>query len=184
MSRFITVLILIGAMVTGASQHAWAQSPPFGSLKDVEFSQVLWKALVDSRLAGRRSIGAHPNEGSEPHGDILVTLESTVTVRGREAEVIIKRNYGGDNVSVQSVGTNPRLGLKAVTVMFRREVGYDRRGKDWFWVKYKADGSLHTNPKGMKMAGRISPNETDGCKACHRAAPGDDFVFLHDKYAK
>ena len=172
------------ALGLGLASYAGAQGLPFGGPADVDYSKKLWTALVKAELVGRDAIGAHPYEGAPPHGNILITLEHQVTVDGRKGVVIVKKNYGGEDASIQSVGTNPRLGLNAVTVMFKREKGYDPKGKDWFWVKYKPDGSLHNNPKGMKMAGRISPNETDGCKACHRAAPGEDFLFLHDRLAR
>ena len=177
-----SLFIMIIFLSTGGPANS--QNLPFGGPEDVAFSQKLWQILVGEKLVGPKAIGAHPNEGGPPHGDILVTLESNISVDGREAAVIVKRNYGGESVSVESVATNPRLGLKAVTVMFRREKGYDPKGTDWFWVKFRADGGLHKNPKGVNMAGRISPNESDGCKAFLRAAPGDDFVFLHDRFAK
>ena len=38
--------------------------------------------------------------------------------------------------------------------MFKREKGDDPEGKNGFRVKYKPDGQLFVNPKGMKFAGR------------------------------
>ena len=67
--------------------------------------------------------------------------------------------------------------------MFRREKGYDADNKDWFWAKYKPDGSLDTNPKGMQLAGRVAKGAAQGCIACHKAAPGGDLVFNNDRYA-
>ncbi len=61
--------------------------------------------------------------------------------------------------------------------MFKREKGYDTENKDWFWVKYKPNGSLHMNPKKMKLAGRIARGADKGCIACHKGADGDDMVF-------
>jgi hypothetical protein len=54
-----------------------------------------------------------------------MTLDSTVSLDGREAAVIVKKNYMGEGISIESVATNPALFLDAVTVMFRRESGYD-----------------------------------------------------------
>ena len=70
----------------------------------------------------------------------------------------------------------------AVTVMQRLQ-GYDPDNHDWFWVKYAPDGSILKNPKGMLLAGRVAKgNKKKGCVACHRAAPGGDMVYLHDRY--
>jgi hypothetical protein len=39
------------------------------------------------------------------------------------------------------------------------------------------------NPRGLQLAGRVAKNPEDGCIACHRLAPGEDLVFLHDRFA-
>ena len=67
--------------------------------------------------------------------------------------------------------------LKAVTVMFKRENGYDADNQNWFWAKYKPNGSLHSNPKKMLLAGRVAKGKPAGCISCHRAAPGGDYLF-------
>ena len=63
--------------------------------------------------------------------------------------------------------------------MFKREKGYDPESKNWFWAKYKPDGQLFVNPKGMQLAGRVAKGKPKGCIACHQAAPGGDFVFTN-----
>ena len=172
------------ALVIAFSTVALAQEEPsFGGEDDLAFAVKLWRSLIDARLVGNRSITAQPYEGSEPHGVILMTLDTTVTVDGREATVIVKKNYAGEGISIESVATNPSLFLDAVTVMFRRESGYDSDNQDWFWAKYRADGTLHTNPRGRMLAGRVAKNPEDGCIGCHQFAPGDDFVFMHDRFA-
>ncbi len=139
--------------------------------------------MAEARLVGARSIVAQPYEGSEPHGVILMTMSSEVAVEGREAPVIVKKNYMGEDISIESVATNPSLFLAAITVMFRREPGYDPANQDWFWVKYKADGSVDVNPRGVSLAGRVAKNPEDACLGCHIFAPGEDYVFLHDHFA-
>jgi hypothetical protein len=65
--------------------------------------------------------------------------------------------------------------------MFQRE-GYDSDNNDWFWAKYLPDGSFDSNPAGVPLTGRIAKGMNSGCIACHTAAPGDDMVFLNDRY--
>ena len=185
MPNKILAAAVAAAIIATIPHAAIAQNaePSFGLPADVAFAERLWDSLKDLRLVGPRAIIAQPYEGSVPHGTILMTLDSDVEVDGREATVIVKKNYGGDNISIESVATNPNLFLGAITVMFRREAGYDTQTQNWFWAKYSPDGSLQNNPAGVALAGRISRNPEDGCIACHQFAPGDDFVFLHDRFA-
>jgi len=34
----------------------------------------------------------------------------------------------------------------------------------------------------MKLAGRVAKGAPTGCIACHKAAPGGDYIFNHDRY--
>ena len=70
------------------------------------------------------------------------------------------------------------------TVMYQRK-GYDPDNQDWLWAVFKPTGEVVVNPRGLNMAGRIvggnaMPDAPFNCVACHKAAPGDDMVFLHD----
>ncbi len=180
---FITLaaLLLIGGPLIGRAQEA--NDPGFGGAADVAFAERLWVQLREARLVGRGAIGSRPYEGVEPHGAILTTLQSSLLLDDHEGVVIVKNNYLGENVSVQSVADNPDLNLDAITVMFRREPGYDPETRNWFWAKFNSDGTLSTNPRGRRLAGRVAKNPEDGCIACHVFAPGNDYVFLNDQFA-
>ena len=181
--RVLSVIALAALIVAPFIAAAQDEGPSFGGPEDVAFAARLWVALAEARLVGARSIVAQPYEGSEPHGVILMTMSSEVAVAGREAPAIVKKNYMGEDISIESVATNPSLFLAAITVMFRREAGYDPANQDWFWVKYKADGSVDLNPRGVPLAGRVAKNPEDACLGCHVFAPGEDYVFLHDRFA-
>ncbi|MFQ5935909.1 MAG: cytochrome P460 family protein [Acidiferrobacterales bacterium] len=172
----VTVAVVLGTLLAGTA--VWAA--PFGGPEDVEYAAKLWKAMKKAKLVGAGAIQGTPYTGQHPHGAILDTLDSTVKVGGKTGAVIVKRNYGGKGVSKQAVANDPGKYLKAVTVMYKRN-GYDPENGDWFWVKYKPDGGLHTNPKGMKLAGRVAKGAKKGCIACHKAAPGGDFVFNNNR---
>ncbi len=177
--------LLAAVLTVGAAASAQPQETevPFGGPADVAFALELWEALQEARLVGRTAIESRPYEGVEPHGVILTTLQSTLTIDGHEGAIIVKNNYLGKSVSVTSVADNPRLNLGAITVMYRRETGYDPETRNWFWAKFNNDGTLAVNPGGVRLAGRISKNPDDGCIACHRFAPGNDYVFLNDRFA-
>lgn len=177
------LLWLAALLLSGAAQAA-----PFGDKEDISYANSLWKALERTHLVGSDAIQTVPYAGQPPHGKILETLESTVTVHNNQAGpngdtgvVIIKRNYAGEDASKESVANHPQQYLKAVTVMFKRQ-GYDPDAQDWFWVKFKPNGELHVNPKNMKLAGRVAKGMDQGCIACHKGAQGGDYVFNHDRY--
>lgn len=144
---------------------------------NVKYSQDLWSALAKAGLAGKSAKADTPYKGQAPHGAVLETITSEVTVGGLKGKVVVKRNYGGKGVSTDAVSKDRGKYLKAVTVMFKREKGYDADNNDWFWVKYKPDGSLHTNPKGMMLAGRVMKGADKGCIACHSAVKDKDYIF-------
>jgi hypothetical protein len=152
---------------------------PFSGPDSVNYSQQLWASLGAAKLVGDAASNPPAYKGVHPHGAVLTTKTSTVNVDGHSGKVIVKKNYGGEGVSVDAVNSDPAKYLKAVTVMFKRETGYDADNQDWFWVKYKASGELHTNDKGMQLAGRVAKGKPKGCIACHTAAPGGDYIYTN-----
>ncbi len=150
---------------------------PFGGMEDIAYAKMLWMKIEKK---GLNSTPSNLYIGGKPHGAVREVLEAIIDGK----RVIVKRNYGGEGVSLQNVANDRAKYLKAVTVMAKREKGYDSKNNDWFWVKYKADGSLHTNPKGVKLAGLIDKTQKrKGCIACHNSASGGDLVFKHNKEA-
>jgi Cytochrome P460 len=158
--------------------------PPYGGDDDVSSAKSLWGALAREQLVGNKVIHSTPYQGIHPHGAVLETLEAVVNVSGHKGVVIVKRNYGGSGASKGAVATNPEQYLQAITVMFKRERGYDADNKDWFWVQYTPSGEIFKDAQGRALAGRVAKDSrTEGCIACHRTAPGGDYVFNHDRYA-
>lgn len=176
MIRQLLHLSVAAALALGTISIASAEVP-FGDSKNVKYAKSLWKALGKAGMVGGNAVLAKPYKGQHPHGAVLDTIQRTVKVKGHEGLAIVKRNYGGDGVSVQAAANDPEKYLKAVTVMFMREYGYDEDNNNWFWAKYLPDGSLDKNPKGMQLAGRVAKGADKGCIACHAAAPGKDYRF-------
>ena len=150
--------------------------PPFGNAEDIDYAKQLWAKMEAKDL---NSTPANLYVGGPPHGPVREVLEAIIDGK----RVIVKRNFGGEGISVKSVSQNRAAFLKAITVMAKREDGYDPENGDWFWVKYKPDGSLHTNAKGMKLAGKVAKGTDKGCIFCHQSASGNDLVFIHNKEA-
>ena len=151
--------------------------PPFGTGKDKAYAAQIWKAMVDQRLAGPDKIFSSPYEGTDPHGMMLETYYSKATIGGHTGDLIVKRNYGPKGVTRDQVLSAPSKHLGAITVMFRREAGFDPEDKNWFWSKFLPDGTLDKNGKGMSLAGKVAKGASVGCISCHSAADGGDFVF-------
>ena len=165
------------------AQCASAQ-PLFGDAKSVAYAQTLWTAMVENHYAGKDAISAVPYIGLLPHGKVLETIEGPLTVNGYQGLLVVKRNYGGYGVSRAAVADDPPRFLQSITVMFRREKGYNPKHGNWFFVKYLADGSLASDPNDVHVAGRVGMGKMKGCIPCHEAAPGGDYLFNHDRYAE
>ena len=176
---FRWVLALASLILAGASQA----EPPFSGPKDVAFGEALWKAMEQNHMVGPNRFQSMPYQTPPPHGHMVEVLEGDISVDGRKALVIVKKNFGKTKKeSRQEIADDPDAFMTSITVMFKRETGYDEDNKNWFWAKYTPNGELLKNPKGMALAGRVAKGKKGGCIACHSSAPGDDYVYIHDRY--
>jgi hypothetical protein len=175
-------MTICGAVLIGTMTLSNAQDAPFGNAEDVDYASKLWQVMIDQKLVGDDSIKVRPFEGNEPHGAIQEVLATTATMDGHSGRLLVKRNHGGkEDLSVEDVYDDPLSNLAAITIMFKRESGYDAENQDWFWAKYLPNGTLDKNPKGMQLAGRVAKGADAGCIACHTAAGGEDLETLTSK---
>ena len=178
------LLLALAIIISGCSTNhnsmdkssSTMMKAPFGNTADTTYAEILWQDFNKYNL---NSAPATLYVGGPPHGKVREVLEGNINGR----RVIVKRNYGGEGVSVEAVKENRAKYLKAITVMAKQEAGYDPDNHNWFWAKYKPDGQLHKNPKGMLLAGRVAKGMDKGCIACHKSASGSDMVFVHNKEA-
>lgn len=181
--------IVAGAVFAGddiAKKSAMETKPPFSGPANVAYAAELWRELIEAKLVGPDSIVTYPYKGTQPHGKVLEYMEDELAVGGHRGIVMVKKNYVGDedvDALIKAVLNDRAKAPASITVMYQREAGYDPDNDDWFWAKYLPDGSLATNPKKMKLAGRVAKGADAGCIACHMAAPGGDLVFTHDRWA-
>ena len=163
--RGAAVIAILSIAVVGCAAQM-KDKMTFSGPGSVAYSKVLWKAMANANLVGKNMIRTTPYEGKEPHGAILETLDTKITVQGHSGWVVVKRNCGPKGIDEDDVVAKPAKHLKAVAVVFNREKGYDTENKDWFWAKYKADGSLDKNPKGMQLAGLKDDGQLADLLAC------------------
>lgn len=171
----------IAASVISLAASLPALSQDFGTDADADYAALLWAVMEEGRLVGENALYGFPYEGTDPHGALLETFYTEATIGGHTGALVVKRNYGPAEVEFDEVIGDPAGHLSAVTVMFRREAGYDADNQDWFWVKYLPDGTLDKNPKGVGLAGRVAKGADTGCIACHSG--DDDYIFTTDSVA-
>ena len=178
------MLVFITGCVTPETVEEAEPMSPFGGDDSVSYAQKLWRNLAGLHLVGPGAITAKPYQGTHPHGIVLVTYESTVQMGEHVGIAIVKINYTGPGVTESTVADQPDENIDSVTVMFKREKGYDPENADWFWVKYQVDGSLHVNEEDVPLAGRVAKGKRQGCIACHKLAPGNDLVYNHNRFSE
>ncbi|MFQ5506758.1 MAG: cytochrome P460 family protein [Planctomycetota bacterium] len=169
---------LIGALGVVWSQDSKPARKPFGSRRDVAFARDLWKAMKGYE---HWKLTTPVYKGGSPHGKWVRLYSTFVGVGGKSYPIIVKDNFGGRGVTTERIQKDRKAFLKAVTVMLRREPGYDRENQDWFYAKYAPDGTVEKNPKGMLLAGRVAKGMNKGCISCHLQAQGNDFLFSNDE---
>jgi hypothetical protein len=160
-------------------QSSIAQDAPFGGPDDLAYAKTLWLNLKSNKLAGDGAMHSSFYEGTEPHGFVLEVFDTETKINNHTGRLVLKRNYGPAGVDLIEVSNDPDKYLASITVMFRREAGYDEDNQNWFWAKYLPDGSLDKNPKGMQLAGRVAKGADAGCIACHSGV--DDYLFFTDR---
>lgn len=171
-----TIFAALGGVLIGGV--AVAQEGPFGTDADADYATLLWEVMVAAGLAGEDAVMTAPYDGEPPHGMMLETFYAKATVDGHTGDLIVKRNYGPEGITADDILADPAKHLGAITVMFRREAGYDADNANWYWVKYLPDGTLDKNPAGMRLAGRVAKGADQGCIACHSG--NEDYVFTTD----
>jgi hypothetical protein len=185
----ITTLLLASAFAVAAATSASAQSAaPFGGPDDVNFAKQLWAAMADARLVGPNALKTTTYQGGTGlHATTLTLLQGIVAVGDNNGLAIVKNNFRGaadKDVTDGQIIESPQDFGGPVTVMYQRK-GFDPDNQDWFWAVYTPGGDVVVNPLKLNMAGRIvgggaMPDAPFNCVACHKGAPGNDMVFLHD----
>ena len=182
-TTLLIVFVSVGAF--HATRSAEVVYTPIGSLEDTAYAIRLWSAMQSEKLVGTNAEKLKPFfGGARPHGMILELAYRELTVDKHTGFLVVKKNYDGTDVSVANVAINREKYLSSITVMYRREKGYDEDNQNWFWVKYRPDGSLFTkdtNGERVGLAGRIlkgkNNDENGGCIYCHSSARDGDYVF-------
>lgn len=162
----LAVIVLVALTLMSLPRFvAGAEEMAFGGKADVEFANKMWKGMKDYQKWVMQS---DMLPGKTPHGAFIRYYYNIVNVDRKPYHVVAKDNF------------MPNKQLAAVTVMVQREAGYDPDNNDWFWVKYKVDGTVGKNPKGMSLAGRVAKGMDAGCIACHKTAKDNDYIFVND----
>lgn len=160
--KVLALLAVAGSVVlmSGCSPMKSMMGIVFGTDDDIAYGNQLWQKMEDK---GFNSVYSSVHVGTEPHGNVLEVIEGKIDGK----TVIVKRNYGAKGLTVEQVKADRQKYLKAITVMAKRESGYDSDNQDWFWVKYKPDGTYFNKMGMIPMVGRVAKGKSIGCIACH-----------------
>lgn len=173
--RFVLGSLLVGLVLAigGCSDIKVMIERPFGTSEDVAYGDKLWEKLEEK---GYNSTPSILFKGTTPHGQIVEVLEGKIDGK----PVLVKRNYRGENLNITDVIQDRAKYLKAITVMNKREKGYDSENQNWFYAKYKADGSYFKKMGMIPVVGRVAKGiDNQNCISCHSTMP--DFRFVMDK---
>ncbi len=152
--RLLMPLLLLTTV--GISTQAFAEMPAADA-------GALWKFITET--SPYSSWGFWPDhqglqEGNAPHAPQHKVFVNKVGLASAHAPVSngtieVKENIGKDNK------------LKALTVMYKVK-GYNPEAGDWFWVKYKPDGTV------------AKAGKPEGCISCHSSVADNDYILVHD----
>lgn len=180
-----TLLALLYSITPAMADQSGSPFVPAGTRADVGYAKSLWQVLKQERITGSNMLPAEPFLGAaKPHGWILELVYRNIRVNGHTGFVVVKRNYDQEGLTVEEVIQDRAKHLSSFTVMFQREPGYDEDNKNWFWAKYRPDGTLFTKKIGntqVKVAGMFlkgkEREDNRGCIYCHASAGGGDYIF-------
>lgn len=146
-----------------------------GRAIDNAYAQKVWQVLQREKLIGDARMRSYPFVGSRPHGSIQEIIAKEIEVDGVTGRVVVKHNYGakGGLTPKQVYSAQTDENYEALTIMFKREAGYDSANNDWFWAEYKKDGSI-INYNGTDLSGRSSL-----CLGCHTPLGGADREIMN-----
>ena len=138
------------------------------------YDQRLWKYLKASRYENWAPVPGKTGAayaGESPHGAFLKMYLNRRAVGNPktlpEGSLIIKENYGPDGKT-----------LMAITAMVKAK-GYNPSGGDWYWVKFRPNGTVDQKIMPTGTAVTLS-GKPKGCIECHSGADGGDFLFFND----
>jgi len=182
---YLLGFILFTVIIMTACRSDIKTIPNFSSKQDILYARQLWKAMENNQLVGTQAKPLKPFfGGAKPHGMILEIYSNPLVVGQHSGFLVLKRNYNGDGVSVKNVSKNRSKYLSSITIMYQRESGYDQDNLNFFWAKYKPNGTLFTKEMmgtTLQLAGRLmkgaSPEQSKGCIYCHSSAGGGDYIF-------
>lgn len=124
-----------------------------------------WTKVNAEPITGDRTgtLGRNIHEGEAGFRDVFVNPVGQAVATGAQdgpypvGTIVVKNSYAGDNGQIGD--------LSGVTVMVKRDAGYDSENGDWEYVNLSAD--LDVKGQGL----------LNGCISCHSAAADRDYIF-------
>ena len=165
----VSAVVALTLSMSGCSAMKGMMGIQFGEDDDVAYGDKLWKEMQSK---GFNTVESNLTVGTVPHGNILEVIEGKIDGK----TVIVKRNYRGKGLTIDEVKKDRAKYLKAITVMAKREKGYDDANQNWFWVKYQPNGTYFNKMGMIPMVGRVAKGKEIGCIKCHSQSPNYRFT--------
>ncbi len=159
---WVAVVVCMVTLIAGA---VWAESNDHYPPPD---AKAFWEYVTE--VDPYEGWGFWPGhvgmyEGQSPHGAYLKFYANSVALQAiREGtrplpngSILMKANYAKDMKT-----------LKVLTPMYKVE-GYNPEAGDWFWAKYKPDGSV------------LASGRVNSCIDCHKTVQSKDWIFTPPK---
>lgn len=155
-----SLIIALAAMFCMQHKTGTAEAPfPSETIN----ARKLWEYMTKENPYGRYP--AWPGkegiyESTMPPGDILrlyvndLALDTIVNKKGM---------FPNGSLLIKEIYTEEKK-VSLLTVMYKAK-GFNPKGNDWYWVKYKPDGEVKLEGKG------------EVCIGCHVGVADNDFVF-------
>lgn len=169
MKRVGSVMLIVGVLVVVLAIFgffSYGRISAQGNLPDPNNPQAVWEYITKTNAYSEWGTWPDPQfegylQSGAPHtnvvrifvNDVGQSVASKFPGEMPEGTIIAKNNYVGNSVD------NPG-NLDAVTIMYKVK-GFNPDGGDWFWGKYKPDGSVDA-------AGKVA-----SCAGCHRGIAGN-----------
>lgn len=184
MTKSIIAISIIGLMALSASacgDDGGDDDLPFGNPDEVTEAESLFTTISGEEYddaANQNGWAAfpgvtNPTTSGAPHGNGFAAifanqtfLDSADQAKPDVGSVLVKHNLTADDITA----------IDSITIMVKKESGFDPDNLDWFWTKMDPQGNVQQNGDGVDLAGRIGVQGGGGCIGCHNSMASDDYI--------
>ena len=155
---------------------------PFGNDGEIVEAEELFSQARDQNYSKLTNSNwqlfpttTNPVASDAPHGAGF----ASIFVNSTFAKSADKSNPDVGSVIIKNnLDSEVLTDIDSITMMVKKEDGYDPEHHNWFWAKLDPQGNVAANPMGVMLAGRVGTTEGEGaaCLGCHQQ-DSSDFII-------